>query len=59
MTFEKSKMTKIWRILFWISLAFLLLSLYEVFSIGFTASSEFILWSIIGGISLMGVIVFK
>ena len=47
------------KILFWISLALLLLSLYEVFSVGWTASKEFIIWSIIGGFSLVGVIVFK
>ena len=45
------------KILFWISLALLLLSLYEVFSVGWTASKEFIIWSIIGGFSLVGVIV--
>lgn len=50
---------KMKKILFWISLALLLLSLYEVFSIGWAANKEFIIWSIIGGFSLVGVIIFK
>jgi hypothetical protein len=59
MTFKQSGITKIRKILFWVSLALLLISLYEVFSIGWTASKEFIVWSVIGGFSLVGVIVFK
>ena len=45
------------KIAFGISLILLVLSLYEVFSIGFGASTEFILWSLIGGFSLVGVLI--
>lgn len=46
------------QIIFGISLIVLLLSLYEVFTIGWGNDfPSFLLWSVIGGVSLIGIIV--